>query len=421
MSIFFKNQIINNLFKKDIQKIKSLSDSIILIFLSIQIFSTGISIALSSISFGIWIGIWILQFIFFQEAREELHNVKRIKTAIILLLFYIMSDAISRIFAVIPDGALIYMKRFLLFSIIPVSIIKINSDKILKYFILSILFFTALISLIEIIKFIIIYFNNTPENFSESRIDYFNYPLTSGEIKLMIFLSFFPLLFTKSESIIPKNILIITIIPILISMYLTQSRNVFIALAFCLILSAILLRKKSLIVLLSAVVLLFILSPSKYTYRIASIIDINHPSNKSRLIMWETGLKMFKDRPLFGTGDNEITEVYKRYKIPEFHGEGSHLHSNYLMILVTNGIIGMIFYLLFFIIIIANQINIYNTSQGGVNKMLTLGSILTMISLHITGIFEWTFGDWEVLTVFLFLISIPYIINNLEKQNIKYG
>jgi hypothetical protein len=39
-----------------------------------------------------------------------------------------------------------------------------------------------------------------------------------------------------------------------------------------------------------------------------------------------------------------------------------------------------------------------------------------MISFHISGIFEWNYGDWEILTLLLFIASIPFVIYNLNNK-----
>jgi len=135
--------------------------------------------------------------------------------------------------------------------------------------------------------------------------------------------------------------------------------------------------------------------------------------------MWKTGWKMFLDHPLTGVGDNEITEVYKKYKTIETHGEGAHLHSNIMMILATTGIFGFLAYAGFFLILFITQIKIYKLTEIIYYKALILGSILTNLSLHISGIFEWNFGKHNDMTLFFFLIAIPFVIYKFHSGKAK--
>jgi O-antigen ligase len=283
--------------------------------------------------------------------------------------------------------------------------------------IVIVLIIFSVISVYEIIKYILS-LNELLKTTtaSEIRIEYFAYPLTSGEMKMFIVLSIFPVLIASKKLIIGRVYLILALLPIIISMLLTQSRNVFLALFICLLIYGFF-NRKFLIAYIIILVAGAIFLPQSYKERVTSIFDSNHPSNESRIIMWETGIKMFKDHPLTGVGDNEITQVYKMYKTIDRHGEGAHLHSNYMMILVTTGIFGFIAYIGYFVSIFLAQLKIYKIPGDNVDRAFILGSILTNIAFHIAGIFEWIFGDHEVMTIFFFLIAVPFVILKLNQKN----
>ena len=259
-------------------------------------------------------------------------------------------------------------------------------------------------------------------SFSEIRIDYFNYPLTTAEIKMMSLLSVFPLLFIKEKFILDKKYIILILLPVFVSMILTQSRNVLLSTFICFLISGIVLNKKFLLAMIVIIVLSYFIMPSSYIERVKSIADINHPSNASRLNMWSVGLRMFSDHPFTGIADSHILEIYETYKKPEFQSEGVHLHNNFIMILATTGIFGFLSFLIMFILIFFIQIKFYRNEKTDTDKMLILGSILVMISFQISGIFEWSFGDHEVMTVFFFLISVPFVIYKLNStEQIKHN
>jgi O-antigen ligase len=209
--------------------------------------------------------------------------------------------------------------------------------------------------------------------------------------------------------------MVIICLPVLASMLLTQSRNVYLAFFICLVFYGIIMNRRFLLALFIIVLAGYIALPAGITDRTKSIFDLSHPSNRARIVMWETGLKMFADHPLTGVADNKILEIYSQYKIPEFHSEGVHLHSNMIMILATTGIFGFMAFAGFFITLMVKQVQLMKKFKPGTNRLLALGSILVVISFLISGIFEWSFGDHEVMTVFFFLVSVPFIISKEEQ------
>ncbi len=393
-------------------------NSIILFFLFLHLTAINVTIALASISFGIWGGLWIVGLILEKKffINNEVRKVLLLPN--IFLIIYILAEIISRIFAVIPEGALIDLKRLLLLAVFFVSIDKFeDSAYFMKYFFLLIIFY-SLISTFETIKFLYEILRGLKQlDTSSNRLGYFTHPITTGELKMLILLSSFPLIFAKKELANRIRVFIlILLIPIFVSMILTFSRNVIFATIVCLFFFTAMYNKKALVIFLVTIVAIWFISPGQIKDRYKSIFDLNHESNKARIVMWETGLKIFKDYPIFGTGDNEFREIYKRYKNIEYEAEGSHLHNNFMMTLVTTGIIGFIGFLGFMITLLIQDIKIYKKTKRDLYKKLAMGSILALIALNISGLFECNFTDWEVASLFFFNISFPFIILKFENK-----
>lgn len=396
-------------------------DKIIIVLLAVQIASVSFSIALSSIAFGTWIGLWLIQILLDKKLKINKSLFKEIKTINIFILLYILFEIFSRFFAVASGEEFIGLKRLLLFLIFYISIIKILNKSTLYRILFITLCVVSLVSIYELVLYSIKLKTFIDEvGFSEVRIDFLAYPLTSGQIKMMLILSVLPILFVKDIFIVKKTYLVLILVPIFLSMILTQSRNVFLGTFVSFIIYGIVINRKFLLAFIVVLVLVWLFSPLDFQSRMLSIGNIDHPSNKSRLIMWDVGLKMFNDHPFTGVADSHILEVYKLYKKPEFNGEGSHLHSNFIMILATTGIFGFLSYVGMMLSIFIKQIKIFKKEkESKIDRALLFGGILVMVSFNIAGVFEWSFGDHEVMTVFFFLISIPFILFNimiLKKQ-----
>src|SRR4029079_14830739 len=110
----------------------------------------------------------------------------------------------------------------------------------------------------------------------------------------------FPLLFTKNKFVVSKKYLLLLLLPVFGSMLLTQSRNVLLATSVCFIVFGIVSNRKFLVAFIVVLLLSAFMLPSSFTDRAKSIVDLNHPSNSSRISMWKTGIEMFKDHPVTG-------------------------------------------------------------------------------------------------------------------------
>lgn len=391
--------------------LKQILNKAILFFLALQVISVSISIAVSSIAFGIWATLWLVKIIHERKISYDRNLFAEIKLINIFILLYCIFEIISRFTAIYPEGAFNNLKRLLLFLIFYVSIIEITDFRTLTKILLVNICVLSLVSVIELVQYALKFAELAKTiPFSEIRIDYFNHPITSAEIKMMSLLSLFPLLFIKEKFFIARKYILLILIPVFIAMMLTQTRNVMLSTLICFIVFGIAANKKFLIAVILTVIIAAIALPSSYTDRAKSIFDMNHLSNRSRISMWRVGFEMFRDHPLTGIGDSHIREIYVTYKTPEEASEGSHLHNNFMMILATTGIFGFICFLTFFVLIFLKQIKFYLRNKDPLFRSLTLGSILVMISFQISGIFDWNFGDHEVVTLFFFLISVPFVI-----------
>lgn len=396
------------------EKLSRAIDVTVPVLILLQVATVSLSIAVSSVAFTVWMILWALQLVIDRKKALAGMVIPSLKYISLFILLYFVAEALSRMFAVYPEGAFLNFKRLLLFAIFYVSISKIPGTTYISGLLTALVLITGLISFAEITAYVWKFGEMIQTNkFSEIRIDYFNYPLTSAEIKMMIILSVLPVIFAKSAVSINRPLLIAMLIPIAVSMLLTQSRNVYLALGISLMLYGIIENRKFLIGFVMVALALYFVLPTSVTERLASIFDVNHPSNASRLVMWETGFRIFKDHMIFGTGDSKMLELYSTYTTPRFHSEGVHLHSNFMMILVTTGIVGFAAFCGYFFSLISASAKLYSEyrrRQNALKQSLALGSVLVIVSFLIAGIFEWSFGDHEVMTVFFFLTAVPFIL-----------
>ena len=401
-------------------KIYSKLNGIIVSLLVVQVITVSVSVAASSIAFGTWGGLWIIQLLVYRKEPHGKVIWQELKYIVLFMLLFSVAEILSRIYAVYPEGAMIGLKRLLLFLVFFGTVYKIPDRKALHFVLFVVLCSVMLVSIYELVNYFILAPTLIPERgFAETRIDYLLYPISSAEIKIMVLMTIFPLMFIKERFFVDRKYLIIISIPILLSMLLTQSRNVLLAFIVCLAIFGFIKNWKAVIVGAVVIIILLFVLPPEFTSRFTSIFDPEHGSNAARLTMWKTGWQIFLANPFTGVGDNKIMDVYIMYKPHLTEWEHSHLHSNIFMILATTGILGFVSFVGLFLTVFLKQLKYYREITNESDHALILGSILMFISFQISGIFEWNFGDHEVLTVFLFLLSVPFIIFKLtqKKQN----
>ncbi len=166
-----------------------------------------------------------------------------------------------------------------------------------------------------------------------------------------------------------------------------------------------------------AALLLYILSPSWLQRRTSSLIETAaDSSNQSRVVMFWTGLNMIAANPLLGVGPERVEAEFLRYKpaampLPEaWYG---HLHNNYLQLAAERGIPALLFWLwVLFEVFRASLILARGTSP----EASTLGQagIAMTVGLMVAGLFEFNFGDSEVMMLYLLLIAAGYAWTRLE-------
>lgn len=338
------------------------------------------------------------------------------KNLLYLFGLFILMQIVSSVFSSNPWESFENISRKIsLYIIFFASILFIKKEEDLLQLLKILILFTALISVVEIIRFAIDYLPNPDKPLSEYRLQYYGYPVTNGEIKMILLLIIIPFLLVKRKYIFSRTVLILLSLPLFITFYLTNTRNAILGLFTGLIITGALKNRYFLAGLIVIVILFLLFAPIAYKERVFSIADPEHPSNKSRLVMWETGIKMFKDNPVFGVGDIDINKVYRMYKTPESHGEGSHMHNNFMQMLINFGLTGLISWLLLMLFIFFRQVKIYIASkQDELLNILSLISVTSFTALTITGLTEYNFGDAEFAAVFWFALSLAFLAEKFK-------
>ena len=160
-----------------------------------------------------------------------------------------------------------------------------------------------------------------------------------------------------------------------------------------------------------ALLLLYFASPSWLQRRSQSIFDMwTDTSIQARVVMFWTGLRMIAAHPLLGVGPEQVEAEFLRYKpagMPLPRGWYGHLHNDFLQLASERGIPCILFWLWMIVEVFHGSLSLARSPAG---KARTLGhsAIAITIGLLVSGLFEFNFGDSEVVMLYLFLIAAPF-------------
>jgi putative inorganic carbon (HCO3(-)) transporter len=154
------------------------------------------------------------------------------------------------------------------------------------------------------------------------------------------------------------------------------------------------------------VVLALAVAPIQLTNRAYSIFDTQDETRRDRVAMFQMGVEMIGDRPVFGVGPDMVRHVYASYRpITAIQAENPHLHNVPLQIAAERGLPALVIWLWF---IAALLVGLFETLRHDRQRMLASAAIGAVFSMITAGMFEYNFGDSEFLMLFLVIVTLPF-------------
>jgi O-antigen ligase len=154
--------------------------------------------------------------------------------------------------------------------------------------------------------------------------------------------------------------------------------------------------------------------PGAYRARAFSILDPQNPWNRERVHMWEAGLRMLRDHPWTGVGLQDLHALYQQYKSPGAIEPAGHLHSVYVQVAATMGIVGLVALpvLVWGLFRAASRaFREYRKAPVGApwfGAAISLGVTAALTGFLVSGLMEWNLGDEELLDLLYVLVGIAF-------------
>ena len=370
-----------------------------LAFVALLPFSIFASELLLTVAGLLWLGVMI-------RGRESFDAPRMFWP----LAAYAGATLVAALFSVDPRTSLIDCKQLLLFSIVPIAYRLLSGRRALTA-IDVIITAGAISAVIGLVQFGILQFDHLGQRPRGSLGMYMTY---SGQLMLVACAATARLLFRQHDRLWTALVM-----PALVAaLVATLTRNAWIG-ACAGIGLLFVIRDFRLVALVPVVAAVFFaLAPPQLTERFYSSFrmkTLRHDSatteasvlsNRDRVAMIKSGLRIIKDDPLTGVGPDMVVRVYPHYRDPQAVQQlNSHLHNVPLQIAAERGIPALLIWLWFIVTLLRD---FFKARHGARAPSVVMAALACTVAMIAAGMFEYNFGDSEVLMLFLVLVTLPY-------------
>jgi O-antigen ligase len=191
---------------------------------------------------------------------------------------------------------------------------------------------------------------------------------------------------------------------------LSLTRNAYLGFAIGVVVLVLLLRPRSVVVLLPLSLALWLAAPQAVRDRARSAFDPADETARDRVAMWKAGRLMVIDHPLFGVGPGRLKDVYPDYRQPGYIlARVGHLHNNVITTAAETGLPSAAFYLWFVAAVLVGGVRRARAPGEDAVRPFVRGAVAGFAALFVAGMFEYNFGDVEILIPTLVLSVMPFV------------
>lgn len=305
---------------------------------------------------------------------------------------------ISAAFSVNPMASFEDSKQLVLFLIVP-AVYRLARGPRAATVMDVIITVGAITAIVGIVQYGILHYDNLGRRPQGTLTHYMTY---SGVLMLVITTAAARLLYERQN-----RLWTLLVMPALVAaLALTFTRSAWVG-AFAALGTLAFLRDRRLLALAPVLLALFVaLAPARITDRVYSMFDLNDPTNRDRVAMLRTGLRITADHPLTGVGPDQVKTVYATYRDPlAVQPINFHLHNVPMQVAAERGLPALGLWAWF---IVSTALELWRLFRRGPGRWLPAAGIAALVAMLAAGLFEYNFGDSEFLMLLLVLITLPF-------------
>ncbi|MBN2013002.1 O-antigen ligase family protein [candidate division KSB1 bacterium] len=373
-----------------------------------------ISIAGTQISLGLVIIVWLAYMI---VTRRMLIRNTGLELA---FAAFIVTCIIATIFSLHPHASFINLKNLLLISVVYLIVGNVTNRQMVVRLVNIIVAVSAIVALIGVL---------TTNISAGDRVSAFHsVTMTWGAMSTIFMLLTASLIIfgaSGKQRVWYSIAFVIQLIAVLFSLV----RGSWIGFMAGIMLLAFIKSKKLIAGMVVFVIILFALAPAPIKTRILSITDLNVNSTHVRLVQWKNSINIFKDHPITGVGWIDLGELHRSYAPPgadlSYHAyQIGHFHNNFIMFIICFGLLGFGAGCYMIYRIARLQYLTYRKIPPDDQWMsaVSIGALAAFVGFWVNGLFDWTFGDAEPVTLLWLVVGLSLAIGNIiisEREQVK--
>jgi O-antigen ligase len=313
------------------------------------------------------------------------------------LLAYAGATLTSAFLSSDPRTSVVDCKQLVLFLIVP-AVYRLIGGRQTQTLMTVVLTCAAISAVVGVIQYGILHYDHLNQRPQGTLGHYMTY---SGLLMMVIALAVARVLFDSSD----RTWAALVLPALAVAVALTSTRSAWVGVCAGVALLFALKDFRLFAVLPVVAAIFFALAPGMITKRFVSMFDNKDPTRIDRLAMLHEGERMIAAHPLAGVGPNMVERRYAEYRGDDAVNRiNPHLHNNPLQIAAERGLPALALWLWF---IAALARDLARRFATGSQRFLSAAALATLVALLTAGLFEYNFGDSEVLMLFLIIVTLP--------------
>ena len=214
---------------------------------------------------------------------------------------------------------------------------------------------------------------------------------------------------------------LVLLLILVVTLVLTLTRNAWLGSLVGVFVIVAIYRRLWVVAAAAAALVVFLILPSSFQQRFYSAFDPEDTTTRGRLELLMTGGNMIAAHPWTGVGPRMMQEAFQQYRVSDDFPEWiyQHLHNNVVQIAAEMGLLTLAVWVALWVRVFRDLLHLMREGRLANDPLLfcfSVGGVGVLSAFLCAGLFEYNFGDSEILILLLFFITAPYVVSSRREK-----